>query len=238
MEEVLDIVVLGRACRNSAAIKNRQPIGKMFVKAEATLPEFFTDIIRDELNVKAVEFTEDVSAFADYSFKPQLKTLGRRFGKNINAVREILASINGAAAMAELNEKGTLTINVEGVDEALGEEDLLIEAKQSDDFESGSDKGITVVLDKRLTPELIEEGFVREIISKIQTMRKEANFEVMDYIRVSCGDNDKIADIINRNSDVIKSEVLCNEVVATGAVGITKEWNINGEKVTLGVEKM
>ena len=238
MEEVLDIVVLGRACRNSAAINNRQPIGKMFVKAEATLPEFFTDIIRDELNVKAVEFTEDVSAFADYSFKPQLKTLGRRFGKNINAVREILANINGAAAMAELNEKGTLTINVEGVDEALGEEDLLIEAKQSDDFESGSDKGITVVLDKRLTPELIEEGFVREIISKIQTMRKEADFEVMDYIRVSCGDNDKIADIINRNSDVIKSEVLCNEVVATGAVGITKEWNINGEKVTLGVEKM
>ena len=238
MEEVLDIVVLGRACRNSAAIKNRQPIGKMFVKAETALPEFFTDIIREELNVKEVEFTEDVSAFADYSFKPQLKTLGRRFGKNINAVREILANINGAAAMAELNEKGTLTINVDGADEALTAEDLLIETKQSDDFESGSDKGITVVLDKRLTPELVEEGFVREIISKIQTMRKEADFEVMDYIRVSCGDNDKIADIINRNSDVIKSEVLCSEVVASGATGITKEWNINGEKVTLGVEKM
>ena len=238
MDEVLNIVVLGRACRNSANIKNRQPIGKMYVKADAALDEFYSEIIRDELNVKAVEFTEDVSAFTDYSFKPQLKTLGRRFGKNINAVREILANINGPAAMAELREKGTLTINVEGVQEALNEEDLLIETKQSDDFETNSDKGITVVLDKRLTPELIEEGFVREIISKIQTMRKEANFEVMDNIRVSCEGNDKIAEIIAKNSDVIMSEVLCGEVVTTAAQGITKEWNINNEKVVLGVEKM
>ena len=238
MDEVLNIVVLGRACRNSANIKNRQPIGKMYVKADAALDEFYSEIIRDELNVKAVEFTEDVSAFTDYSFKPQLKTLGRRFGKNINAVREILANINGPAAMAELREKGTLTINVEGAQEALNEEDLLIETKQSDDFETNSDKGITVVLDKRLTPELIEEGFVREIISKIQTMRKEANFEVMDNIRVSCEGNDKIAEIIAKNSDVIMSEVLCGEVVTTAAQGITKEWNINNEKVVLGVEKM
>ena len=238
MDEVLNIVVLGRACRNSANIKNRQPIGKMYVKADAALDEFYSEIIRDELNVKAVEFTEDVSAFTDYSFKPQLKTLGRRFGKNINAVREILANINGPAAMAELREKGTLTINVEGVDEALNEEDLLIETKQSDDFETNSDKGITVVLDKRLTPELIEEGFVREIISKIQTMRKEANFEVMDNIRVSCEGNDKIAEIIAKNSDVIMSEVLCGEVITTAAQGTTKEWNINNEKVVLGVEKM
>ncbi len=238
MEEVLNIVVLGRACRNSAAIKNRQPIGKMFVKADEELPEFFTDIIREELNVKEVEFTQDVSAFTDYSFKPQLRTLGRRFGKNINDVREILANIDGPKAMATLKEKGTLTINVDGTDEALTEEDLLIETKQSDSFESDSDKGITVVLDKRLTPELIEEGFVREIISKIQTMRKEADFEVMDYIRVSLGGNDKIAGIISRNADVIKSEVLCNEVTCSGATGITKEWNINGETVTLGIEKM
>ena len=238
MDEVLNIVVLGRACRNSANIKNRQPIGKMYVKADNTLDEFYSEIIRDELNVKAVEFTEDVSAFTDYSFKPQLKTLGRRFGKNINAVREILANVNGPAAMAELREKGTLTINVEGVHEALNEEDLLIETKQSDDFETNSDKGITVVLDKRLSPELIEEGFVREIISKIQTMRKEANFEVMDNIRVSCEGNDKIAEIIAKNSDVIMSEVLCGEVVTTAAQGITKEWSINNEKVVLGVEKM
>jgi len=238
MDEVLNIVVLGRACRNSANIKNRQPIGKMYVKAENALDEFYSEIIRDELNVKAVEFTEDVSAFTDYSFKPQLKTLGRRFGKNINAVREILANVNGPAAMAELREKGTLTINVEGVHEALNEEDLLIETKQSDDFETNSDKGITVVLDKRLSPELIEEGFVREIISKIQTMRKEANFEVMDNIRVSCEGNDKIAEIIAKNSDVIMSEVLCGEVVTTAAQGITKEWSINNEKVVLGVEKM
>ncbi len=237
MEEVLNIVVLGRACRNSANIKNRQPIGTMYVKVDSVLDEFYTEIIKDELNIKEIEFTDDVSAFTDYSFKPQLKTLGRRFGKNLNEVREILSAINGAKAMAELKETGKLVINVAGNPEDLTEEDLLIETKQSESFETNTDKGITVVLDKRLSPELIEEGFVREIISKIQTMRKEAGFEVMDYIKVSCGGNEKIAKIMDKNADYIMSEVLCDDIITTGAVGTVKEWNINDEKVTLGVKK-
>ena len=184
MEEVLEAVVLGRACRNTANIKNRQPIGKMYVKADKELSDFYMDIIRDELNVKEAEFTADVSKLTTYSFKPQLKTLGRRFGKNINAVREILASLDGQAAMAELNEKGNLTITVDGKEEALEKDDLLIEAAQMEGYISDSDHGITVVLDTNLTPELLEEGFVREVISKVQTMRKDAGFEVMDHIRV------------------------------------------------------
>ncbi len=237
MEEVLNIVVLGRACRNSANIKNRQPIGTMYVKADSVLDEFYVEIIKDELNIKEIKFTDDVSSFTDYSFKPQLKTLGRRFGKNLNEVREILSAIDGAKAMAELKQTGKIVINVAGANEDLTEEDLLIETKQSDSFETNSDKGITVVLDKRLSEELIEEGFVREIISKIQTMRKEAGFEVMDYIKVSCGGNEKIANIMDKNADYIKSEVLCDDIITTGAVGTVKEWNINDEKVTLGVKK-
>ncbi len=237
MEEVLNIVVLGRACRNSANIKNRQPIGTMYVKAGSALDEFYAEIIKDELNIKDIEFTDDVSSFTDYSFKPQLKTLGRRFGKNLNEVREILSAIDGAKTMAELKETGKIVINVAGIDEDLTQEDLLIETKQSDSFETNSDKGITVVLDKRLSEELIEEGFVREIISKIQTMRKEAGFEVMDYIKVSCGGNEKIAKIMDKNADYIKSEVLCDDIITTGAIGTVKEWNINDEKVTLGVKK-
>ena len=154
MEEVLEAVVLGRACRNTANIKNRQPIGKMYVKADKELSDFYMDIIRDELNVKEAEFTGDVSKLTTYSFKPQLKTLGRRFGKNINAVREILASLDGQAAMAELNEKGNLTITVDGNEEALEKDDLLIEAAQMEGYISDSDHGITVVLDTNLTPEL------------------------------------------------------------------------------------
>ncbi|MCI5604333.1 MAG: DUF5915 domain-containing protein, partial [Clostridia bacterium] len=238
MEEVLDIVVLGRACRNSANIKNRQPIGTMFVKAPETLGEYYVDIIEDELNVKKVEFTDDVASFTSYSFKPQLKTLGRRFGKNINAVREILANIDGNAAMAELKETGTLKITVDGNEEALSEEDLLIETAQTEGFESNSDYGITVVLDTNLSEELIEEGFVREIISKIQTMRKDSDFEVMDHIKVSCQGNDKIAAVITKNEATIKDETLADEIDTTSADGNTKEWNINGEKVTLGVMKL
>ncbi len=237
MEEVLNIVVLGRACRNSANIKNRQPIGTMYVKAESALDEFYAEIIKDELNIKEIKFTDDVSSFTDYSFKPQLKTLGRRFGKNLNEVREVLSAIDGAKAMAQLKETGKIVINIAGVDEDLTQEDLLIETKQSDSFETNSDKGITVVLDKRLSDELIEEGFVREIISKIQTMRKEAGFEVMDYIKVSCGGNEKIANIMDKNADYIKSEVLCDDIITTGAIGTVKEWNINDERVTLGVKK-
>ena len=238
MEEVLEAVVLGRACRNTANIKNRQPIGKMYVKADKELSDFYMDIIRDELNVKEAEFTGDVSKLTTYSFKPQLKTLGRRFGKNINAVREILASLDGQAAMAELNEKGNLTITVDGKEEALEKDDLLIEAAQMEGYISDSDHGITVVLDTNLTPELLEEGFVREVISKVQTMRKDAGFEVMDHIRVSMQDNDKVKEIVQKNEAQIKSEVMADEITYDKAAGFTKEWSINGEKVTLGVEKL
>ena len=238
MEEVLEAVVLGRACRNTANIKNRQPIGKMYVKADKELSDFYMDIIRDELNVKEAEFTADVSKLTTYSFKPQLKTLGRRFGKNINAVREILASLDGQAAMAELNEKGNLTITVDGKEEALEKDDLLIEAAQMEGYISDSDHGITVVLDTNLTPELLEEGFVREVISKVQTMRKDAGFEVMDHIRVSMQDNDKVKEIVQKNEAQIKSEVMADEITYDKAEGFTKEWSINGEKVTLGVEKL
>jgi isoleucyl-tRNA synthetase len=238
MEEVLSIVVLGRACRNTANIKNRQPIGKMYVKAPSALTEFYTQIIEEELNVKTVEFTDDVSDFTSYSFKPQLKTLGRRFGKNINAVREILAGLDGNKAMAELKETGSLKITVDGNEEALSEEDLLIESAQADGFESGSDYGITVVLDTNLSEELIEEGFVREIISKIQTMRKDSGFEVMDHIKVSCEGNSKIAELILRNASIIKDETLSDEIDTAKADGNAKEWNINGETVTLGVKKL
>ncbi|NDO18461.1 isoleucine--tRNA ligase [Lachnospiraceae bacterium MD329] len=238
MEEVLSIVVLGRACRNTANIKNRQPIGKMYVKAPSALTEFYTQIIEEELNVKTVVFTDDVSDFTSYSFKPQLKTLGRRFGKNINAVREILAGLDGNKAMAELRETGSLKITVDGNEEALSEEDLLIESAQADGFESGSDYGITVVLDTNLSEELIEEGFVREIISKIQTMRKDSGFEVMDHIKVSCEGNSKIAELILRNASIIKDETLSDEIDTAKADGNAKEWNINGETVTLGVKKL
>ncbi|MBQ9598263.1 MAG: class I tRNA ligase family protein, partial [Clostridia bacterium] len=238
MDEVLKIVVLGRGCRNTANIKNRQPIGKMFVKADTKLDDFYVDIIEDELNVKDVEFTDDVASFTSYSFKPQLKTLGRRFGKNINAVREILASLDGSKAMAELKETGKLTITVDGNDEALTEEDLLIETAQTEGFESNSDYGVTVVLDTNLTPELIEEGFVREIISKIQTMRKDSGFDVMDHIKISCEGNAKIAEIITNNADMIKNDTLADELDTNSVDGNSKEWNINGEKVTLAVKKL
>ena len=238
MEVVLEAVVIGRACRNTANIKNRQPIGKMYIKAGKELSDFYVNIIRDELNVKEAELTDDVSKLTTYSFKPQLKTLGRRFGKKINDVRQILVELDGQAAMAELNEKGTLTIQVDGQDEALEKDDLLIEAAQMEGYVSDTDRGITVVLDTNLTPELLEEGFVREIISKVQTMRKDAGFEVMDHIRVSMQDNDKVQQVISSNEAQIKSEVLADEVAYNGAKGFTKEWSINGEKVTLGVEKL
>ena len=238
MEEVLEIVVLGRACRNGANIKNRQPIGTMYIKAGSALDGLYTDIIREELNVKSVEFTDDVSKFASYNFKPQLKTLGRRFGKNINKVKEILAALDGAKAVAELNENGFITINVDGADEKLEKDDLLIETAQSDDFESITDKGITVVLDKRLSDELIEEGFVREIISKVQTMRKDADFEVMDHICLYTDGNARIAEIVDKNAEEIKDEVLADELVEGSTDGFVKEWSINGENVKLGVKRL
>jgi isoleucyl-tRNA synthetase len=238
MEEVLEIVVLGRACRNTANIKNRQPIGKMYVKAEKELSSFFTAIISEELNVKEVVFADDVRAFTSYNFKPQLKTLGPKFGKQLGAIRTVLSELNGNAAMDELNATGQLKITLDGVEAVLEKDDLLIEAAQTEGFISNSDHGITVVLDTNLTDTLIEEGFVNEIISKIQTMRKEANFEVMDHIRVSQSGNDKIKEIMLRNALEIKNEVLAEELIFTDAQGFTKGWNLNGEEVTLGVEKL
>ncbi|MFA9465116.1 MAG: isoleucine--tRNA ligase [Velocimicrobium sp.] len=237
MEEVLDIVVLGRACRNNATIKNRQPIGTMYVKAEDQLSSFYQEIIEEELNVKQVVFTNDVRNFTSYSFKPQLKTLGRRFGKQLNVLKEILTNLNGNQAMDELNEKGSLSIQIEGVVEVLEKDDLLIEAAQMEGYVSESNYGITVVLDINLSEELLEEGYVLEIISKIQTMRKEAGFEVMDHINMYVSKNKKIIDILKKNEAAVKSKVLADTVVYDEANAFIKDWNINGEEVTLGVEK-
>ena len=239
MDELLQIVVLGRACRNNANIKNRQPIGKMYVKAEGEeLPAYYQEIIADELNVKEVVFTQDVKDFSSYSFKPQLRTLGRRFGARINALKEVLASLDGNKAMEELNTTGTLKVVVDGTEESLEKEDLLIETAQLEGYMSETDRGITVVLDTNLTPELIEEGFVREVISKIQTMRKEADFQVMDHICVYQQGNDTICDIIEKNADQIKEEVLADEICLDRMDGHTASWKINGEEVTLGVSKV
>ena len=239
MDELLQIVVLGRACRNNANIKNRQPIGKMYVKAEGEeLPAYYREIIADELNVKEVVFTQDVKDFSSYSFKPQLRTLGRRFGARINALKEVLASLDGNKAMEELNTTGTLKVVVDGTEESLEKEDLLIETAQLEGYMSETDRGITVVLDTNLTPELIEEGFVREVISKIQTMRKEADFQVMDHICVYQQGNDTIRDVIEKNADQIKEEVLADEICLDRMDGHTASWKINGEEVTLGVSKV
>nr|MBP3598648.1 isoleucine--tRNA ligase [Eubacterium sp.] len=238
MEELLNIVVLGRACRNTANIKNRQPIGKMYVKAEGELSDFYKEIIADELNVKEVVFTDDVQDFTSYSFKPQLRTLGRRFGSKINMLKEVLAELDGNKAMAELNETGEMTVVVDGISEVLTKEDLLIEAAQMEGYVSESSYGITVVLDTNLTPELIEEGFVREIISKIQTMRKDADFEVTDHINVYQDGNDKIKDIIVANAEQIKKEVMADAIFIGEMKGHTADWKINGEAVIFGVTKV
>ena len=238
MKQLLDIVVLGRACRNTANIKNRQPIGKMYVKAEGELSDFYKEIIADELNVKEVVFTNDTKEFTTYQFKPQLRTLGRRFGSRLNELKEVLAGLDGNATMDALNASGEVTVTVGGVDEVLATEDLLVETAQMDGYVSEEDHGITVVLDTNLTPELIEEGFVREVISKIQTMRKDAGFEVVDHIRVYEQGNDKIKEIINANESQIKADVLADEVILDKVEGYTADWKINGEAVTLGVTKV
>ena len=237
MDLVLKVVVLGRAARNGANIKNRQPIGKMFVKAELELPDFFRQIIEEELNVKNAEFTQDVSAFTTYTFKPQMRTLGPKYGKLLNAIRTALTEVDGNAAMNDLNTKGILKLDIDGNEVELTPEDVLTEMTQKEGYVSETDNGITVVLDTNLTEELLEEGFVREIISKIQTMRKEADFEVMDHITVSAENNDKLFDIIKKNEDTIKNDVLADEMILGQAKGYTKEWNINGENIVLGVEK-
>ncbi len=238
MEELLKIVVLGRAARNTANIKNRQPIGTMYVKAEKEMGQFYTDIIADELNVKEVEFAKDVESFISYSFKPQLRTVGPKYGKLLNGIRKALSEINGTEAMNELRSKGVLTLDIDGNKAELTEEDLLIETAQTEGYVTETDGDVSVVLDTNLTPELIEEGFVREIVSKIQTMRKEAGFEVMDKIHIYAKDNERILELMKNHKEEIMSEVLAEDVTLGETEGYVKEWNINKEPVVLGVAKM
>ena len=237
MELVLQIVVVGRACRNTANIKNRQPIGRMYVKADFELPEFYQEIVEDELNVKTMEFAKDVSAFTSYTFKPQLRTVGPKYGKLLGGIKQALGSIDGNKAMAELKETGLLTLDINGEKVELAEEDLLIDSAQTEGYVAVTDKNVTVVLDTKLTDELIEEGFVREIISKVQTMRKEADFEVTDHIVLYMEGNDKLKAIAEKNSEDIKKDVLAENIIFDSCDGYVKEWNINGEAVTMGVKK-
>ena len=238
MDNLLKVVVMGRACRNAANIKNRQPIGKMFVKAPFTLEDFYKEIIEDELNVKEMTFTEDVRDFTTYTFKPQLKTVGPKYGKFLGGIKKALSELDGNQAMDELKANGQLKLDINGQEIVLLDSDLLIDMAQTEGYVSESDNDITVVLDTNLTPELIEEGFVREIISKIQTMRKEAGFEVTDKIRVSLEDNQVIEGIFRVHEAQIKSEVLAEEVVYGQMSGYAKDWKINSENVKLGVEKL
>ena len=237
MDEVLNIVVMGRAARNDASIKNRQPIGRMFVKAATELPRFFADIITDELNVKNIAFTEDVRAFTSYSFKPQLRTVGPKYGKLLGGIRKYLGEVDGNNAMDELRANGSIKFDVNGSEVVLSEEDLLIDTAQTTGYVSQQNGELTVVLDTNLTPELVEEGFVRELVSKIQTMRKEAGFEVQDHIDVYESGNDRIRGIMQKFEEELKKEVLAESISYDETDGYVKEWTVNGEKVTLGVKK-
>ena len=238
MEDVLDAVVMGRACRNEAAIKNRQPISRMYIKSDFTLSEFYQEIIEDELNVKEVVFTDDVRDFTSYTFKPQLRTVGPKYGKQLGGIQKHLAALDGNAAMDELNADGALKFDVDGVAVELTKDDLLIDMAQKEGYVSQEDNRMTVVLDTNLTPELVEEGFVYEIISKIQTMRKESGFEVTDHIRVSINGNDKLSEIAQKNKEAISSKVLADELTSGMEYGVSKEWNINGENAVIAVERV
>ena len=238
MEDVLDAVVMGRACRNEAAIKNRQPISRMYIKADFTLSEFYQEIIEDELNVKEVVFTDDVRDFTSYTFKPQLRTVGPKYGKQLGGIQKHLAALDGNAAMDELNADGALKFDVDGVAVELTKDDLLIDMAQKEGYVSQEDNKMTVVLDTNLTPELVEEGFVYEIISKIQTMRKESGFEVTDHIRVSINGNDRLSEIARKNKDAISGKVLADELTSGAEYGVSKEWNINGENAVIAVERV
>ena len=229
---------MGRACRNTANIKNRQPIAKMYVKASYELSEFYTSIIADELNVKGVEFTDNIENFISYTFKPQLKTVGPKYGKLLGGIKAALAALDGNKAMAELRSCGELKLDINGNEVVLSESDLLIDTAQMEGFVTESDNNLAVVLDTNLTEELIEEGFVREIISKVQTMRKEAGFEVMDKINVYVKDNSVIEDIMKTHADEIQSEVLAQSITMDTTKGYEKKWNINSEEVILAVEKV
>ena len=237
MEAVLKTVVLGRACRNTANIKNRQPIATMFVKADFSLDTFYQEIIEDELNVKKVVFTDEVREFTTYTFKPQLRTVGPKYGKQLGGIQKYLSEVDGNDAMDELKRNGALTFDVNGAEVSLSEEDLLIDMKQKEGYMTEADGAVTVILDTNLTPELIEEGFVYEVVSKIQTMRKESDFEVMDHIRVYVDENETIAGIIRKNESMISGKVLADEVIYGAKTENSKKWNINGEEVFVGVER-
>ena len=237
MDEILKIVVLGRAARNTANIKNRQPIGTMYVKADKKLEGEEKAIIEDELNIKSVVFSDDVSAYTTYSFKPQLRTVGPKYGKYLGQIKAVLAELDGHKAMEELNSTGSLKLDSISDEVVLSKEDLLIEMTQMEGYVTQSDNNITVVLDTNLTPELIEEGFVREIISKIQTMRKDAGFEVMDHIAVTYEADEKLSNVFEKFGDEIKTEVLAVSIKSGELKGYEKDWKINGEAVKLAVEK-
>jgi isoleucyl-tRNA synthetase len=238
MDKVLDIVVLGRAARNGANLKNRQPLAGMTVQSDKELSQYFVDIIREELNIKSVTFAKDASDLVSYTFKPQLKTLGPKYGKQLGEIRNALAELDGGAAKAELDANGALKLTISIGEIALTVEDLLIETQQKEGIFALTDNGLTVALDTVLTDELVEEGFVREIISKIQTMRKEAGFEVMDHIIVSVTGNERIAAIMNTNKDTICGDVLADNLTDDTIEGFAKEWNINGQTVTLTVQNV
>lgn len=236
MELVLEIVVLGRAARNASNIKNRQPIGNMYVKADRQLDDFFKEIVASELNLKAVSFKDDMEEYLSYSFKPQFKVLGPKVGKQIGEVKAALAGINGHAAKAELESTGKLKLTLKSGEVELLPEDVDITMSQTEGFATQRYGNVTIALETTLSQELIEEGFVREIISKLQTMRKENGFQVVDHITVYAAGNDKLVDIMSRNEDFLKKVVLADKVVYGSTEGFVKEWNINGEDITLAVK--
>ena len=236
MEEVMRVVTLGRACRNLSGIKNRQPVAKMFVSGAKAVSDELVAVIAEELNVKSVEFTDSVRAFTTYTFKPQLRTVGPKYGKQLGEIRAALSTVDGHAAMDSLDQTGVLTLELPSGKVELAREDLLIEMTKTEGFETLAEGGVTVVIDKALTPELIEEGNVRELISKIQTMRKDSGFEVTDHIRLAFSGNDTVADIARRNADEIKDETLADELLFDTALAFEKSWNVNGMTVTIGVE--
>ena len=237
MEEVLEIVVLGRSARNGASLKNRQPLSVMYVAADHPLDSYYIDIIRDELNLKDVQFSNDVSAYIDYKFKPQLKTLGPKYGKQLGEIRTQLSQLDGHKAMGELNQTGSLKLTLSSGEIALDKDDVLIESEQKEGFYTLSENGVTVAISTVLTPELIEEGFVREVISKVQTMRKDSGFEVMDHITVSVSGSEKVMAVVDKNREAISHDVLADDIVLGENVGNEKDWDINGEKVSIGVKK-